>query len=357
MLRKQEVGGANPSAGLKNKMNFKNLLKEAKVDAILLFNFIERNDSNFVYLSGLKEIDALFLIMENPVLYASILEIEGIKERDFLVKPHNKDTLGEINNNFNGKTLGLNYNFVTINEMEKLKEKLKDVEFIDVSNFLREKRSTKSEEEIKIIREACEITDKILEEVFVKAKSYKTETELKGFIEDLMKKYDVKPSFPTIVASGKNSAIPHHKPGKDKLEGFTVLDLGINYKNYCSDISRTIYFGAPSEYEKEIYGKVLSVQKNCISMINTKTTFKEIHKYAEKILGKEFIHLIGHGLGIDVHELPNANSEEKLKENSIITIEPGVYFPEKYGIRIEDDVVVKDKPEILTKSTKELVVI
>lgn len=336
-------------------MDFESLLKDSGVDAIILLNEIERNDSNFIYLTKQRDMDALALISEKPILYVSPLEIGNVKDSEFEIKPMTKEMFNEINSKLKGKKIGLNYDYVTVNGLERLKKNLKNIEFVDVSPILEKKRMVKSEEEIKIIQEACAITDEVLAKVFSEAQNCKTEIELRDFIETIMKEYNVKPSFPTIVASGMNSAVPHHVPDDTKLKGFTVLDLGVIYKNYCSDISRTVYFGKPSNDEKENYVKVLKIKEECTDMIKEGIKFKEIHDYANNQLDGKFLHLIGHGLGIDVHESPMV--EGTLKENMVITIEPGIYLEDKYGIRIEDDIVVKDKPLVLNKTTKELITI
>ncbi|MBI2044143.1 aminopeptidase P family protein [Candidatus Pacearchaeota archaeon] len=336
-------------------MDFKSLLKEANVDAILLSNHIERNNSNFVYVTQEKNIDAWVLISDKLLLYVSPLEIGNVKTAKFNLKPMTKEMFKEIDAELKNKKVGLDFEYLSVNDLKRLNEKFKDVEFVDISKTFENKRMVKTDEEIEKIKGACDICDKIMDKVFSEGHKFKTELELKEFMENEMKKFRVTPSFPTIVASGKNSAIPHHVPDNTKLKGFTVLDFGVVYGNYCSDISRTIYFGMPSKEEKENYTKVLSIQQECTNMIKEGVKFKDIHNHANERLDGKFLHLIGHGLGIDYHESPQMSDE--LKENMIITIEPGIYFPEKYGIRIEDDIVVKEKPIVLNKTTKELIII
>ena len=338
-------------------MNHHDLLKNSGVDAILLFNSPERNDPNFIYLTDYKNTDAWALISKKPTIYVSPLEINGIKRKGiFSFRPLNKDVYEEIKKT-GANRIGINFNFISVNSLKKLTEKLKGIKFVDISEIIEKTRAVKSDKEIERVRKACEISDKILKTVFSEAKKFGTEVELRDFIETLMKRHSVGPSFPTIVATGKNSAVPHHFPDKTKLNGFTVLDFGVCYKNYCSDISRTIYFGRPTKKERRDYVKVLSVQEDCIRMAKPGIPFNRINKYAKKSLGKKMTHSVGHGLGIEVHESPIANSEVGLKKNSIITIEPGIYFNERYGIRIEDDVLVGKKPIALNNAAKDLVLL
>ena len=170
-------------------------------------------------------------------------------------------------------------------------------------------------------------------------------------------------AFPTIVASGINSSEVHHNTSNDKLKrGFCIIDFGIRHKNYCTDTSRTIYLGKPSKKEIEIYNMLLRVQEDAIRKIKPNMKCSCLHKEVKKNLGKHaklFTHGLGHGFGIMVHELPSLidDSKDKIKENSVFTIEPGIYF-RNFGIRIEDDVLVaKGKVEVLTRASKELTII
>ena len=169
-------------------------------------------------------------------------------------------------------------------------------------------------------------------------------------------------AFPTIVASGKNSSKAHHQTENTKLKkGFCVIDFGIRYKNYCTDTTRTIYLGKPSKKEIKLYNLLLNIQKNIIKKIKLNEKCSELFKEANKNLGKYakyFTHGLGHGFGIKIHELPNLTekSMDRIKENSVFTIEPGIYSKNS-GIRIEDDILVtKDNVEILTKIDKKLLI-
>ncbi len=137
--------------------------------------------------------------------------------------------------------------------------------------------------------------------------------------------------------------------------------MGVRLKNYCSDETRTVCFGQPSEKERDVYHLVKGVQETCLQMVRDGEDYNVIHHYAAQKLGKEMIHTVGHGLGIDVHESPFVNKDGKrvlLQKGMVITIEPGQYHDGKFGVRIEDDVVVeKEKGRVLSKTTKELIVV
>jgi len=156
----------------------------------------------------------------------------------------------------------------------------------------------------------------------------------------------------------KNSANPHHRSGGARLKGMTVIDMGARVKQYCSDVTRTIFFGKPLQRELEAYHLVKGVQEQCCAMVKEGERFFVINHYAQQKLGKPFLHSIGHGLGIDVHEEPFVGKNDVLRGGMVVTIEPGVYYPGKFGIRIEDDVVVeKNKGRVLSRTGKELLVV
>jgi len=186
----------------------------------------------------------------------------------------------------------------------------------------------------------------------------RTELEMKRMIEEVLEEGRSEPSFPVIVASGKNSANPHHRSGGARLKGMTVIDMGARVKQYCSDVTRTIFFGKPLQRELEAYHLVKGVQEQCCAMVKEGERFFVINHYAQQKLGKPFLHSIGHGLGIDVHEEPFVGKNDVLRGGMVVTIEPGVYYPGKFGIRIEDDVVVeKNKGRVLSRTGKELLVV
>jgi len=215
-------------------------------------------------------------------------------------------------------------------------------------------------DKIKCIRKACEITDSVFSSI-INDFYFKTEKQLANYIRKMAKKNRVKLAFPTIVASGRNSAEIHHKPTDSKLRGFIVIDFGFKYRGYCSDMTRTVFIGKISDKQKKLYNKVNSVQVNSIKRVKSGISYKELDISARKGFGKlkkNFKHALGHGVGSKIHQRPAVHPKSKnfAKENDVITIEPGLYFGGRFGIRIEDTVLVKkNKCEILTKSDKKLI--
>ena len=214
---------------------------------------------------------------------------------------------------------------------------------------------------IQCIKKACEIDDEIFTLILKNIKNLKTEKDIDNLIRREARKRKLKIAFPPVVASGKNAAEIHHKPSKSKLKkGFLVLDFGVKVGGYCSDMTRTIYLGKASKKEKQIYNKVLSIQKSASKMAKPGAECFDIDCFVRKNLKnlrELFLHSLGHGVGKKIHELPNLSPKtcNILKKNDIITIEPGVYKKKSFGIRIEDSILVGKPPKILTKSPKKLI--
>lgn len=217
--------------------------------------------------------------------------------------------------------------------------------------------------EIKKIKKACFISDKIFKQLIkeLKNKSFKTELDISKFLKQKTKENNCKLAFKSIVAIQENAAEIHHKPNKTKLKkGFLVVDFGVKYKGYCSDCTRTFYLGKPSKKEKEFYNFILLAQETALLYSQPGNYAADLDLLVRTILKdyfRNFIHGLGHGIGKRIHQSPSLKPRSRsiLKENQVITIEPGLYFKNKFGIRIEDTIIVKNKPEILTKTTKKLI--
>ncbi len=171
---------------------------------------------------------------------------------------------------------------------------------------------------------------------------------------------------PLIIAGGSNGALPHAQvtDRKFKKGDLVVVDLTLRYKGYVSDATRTFAIGNISPQEKQVYEIVKESQKLGLKSVKQNVNCKDVDSACRKYIeeqnyGKYFIHSTGHGIGLEVHELPTISyrSDTKLKENMAITVEPGIYIPNKFGVRIEDSLIVKDKPIILHKFTKDLITI
>jgi len=215
------------------------------------------------------------------------------------------------------------------------------------------------------IKKACKITDKILNRLIreLKKHKFKTELDIANFLKQETKANNCKLAFKPLVVTGKNAAEIHHKPNNSKIQkGFLIIDFGVKYKGYCSDCTRTFYIGKPTKTEINLYNLVLKAQETALIHAQPGVYAADVDLIARAVLQdyyKHFVHGTGHGVGKRIHQSPNLKPSSKsiLKKGQALTIEPGLYFKNKLGIRIEDTIVLKNKPIILTKTTKKLITI
>ena len=229
--------------------------------------------------------------------------------------------------------------------------------------LLRGIRMIKTPKEIEFLRKACKIADTVLQKCIRSFRKFKTESDVSDFLWAESKKLGCSLSFSPIVASGKGSSQPHYEPQNRKLQnGMCVIDFGVKYKGYCSDITRMVSIGKQKREEISMYSLLLKIQNDTIHEAKENKKCSELYDFVNKNLEKHkkyFTHGLGHGVGIEIHEMPNLtlNSKDRIQNNMVFTIEPGVYFPKKYGIRIEDTILFKNKPIVLTKTSKDLLII
>jgi Xaa-Pro aminopeptidase len=320
--------------------------------------FLVHPDSNITYFSQAKPSFALLQVFpDDAVLYISKLDATKTKiSVDTLPKKWEKHLEDK-----KVKKVGINKESLTISFLDKLKKIYPKAKFIDISKEIKKLRMKKTEEEIKKISKACQITSTAYNDLIESLPKLKTEQDIAFFLDKRIRELGAEGNaFPTVIAMGKNAAIPHHETSRTKLKrGFLLLDFGACYKNYCADMSRVLFLGTANKEEKERYNLLLDVQQNAIKQIKEKKKFIDLDKEARKNLGKYssyFIHSLGHGVGIDVHEAPTFKNAIIEKQN-VFTIEPGIYFPKKFGLRIEDTVLFDKKAKVLTKAGKEFITI
>lgn len=278
------------------------------------------------------------------------------------------NTIGEYAEKHGVKKIGFENKSVTVASFEALKSMFK-AELVPVGEKLIYERMIKTEDEILKIKKAIEISDIAFSEVLKEVKEGVSEKELAGYMEYIQRKLGAEDrSFETILASGERSALPHGVASDKKIEreGFITFDFGAYYDGYVSDMTRTIYFGSNiTERHKEIYNTVLEGQLLGIQSVKEGIMSNDVdtivrNYFKEKGVAEAFGHGLGHGIGLEIHELPYLSrmSEIELKENMVVTVEPGLYYEGFGGVRIEDDVVVtKNGCEVLNKSPKELIII
>ncbi|MGM0641798.1 MAG: M24 family metallopeptidase [Thermotogota bacterium] len=256
---------------------------------------------------------------------------------------------------------------VTAVEMLALKEELNS-KFISGQDLVSQIRMIKDEKEREYLKKAGKIADKAAAAVVEFIKPGITEKDIKEKIKELLLEYGGESlSFETIVASGPNSSKPHYNSDKRviKKQDLIVLDFGCKYKGYCSDMSRTVFLGEPTEEMKKVYEIVLKANKKAEEIANAGSTAEEVDLAARNIIeeagyGQNFINRTGHGIGRAVHEGPfiKKGNKLKLKNGMAFSIEPGIYIPGKFGMRVEDIILIENgKGQPLNNYNKEMLVI
>jgi Xaa-Pro aminopeptidase/Xaa-Pro dipeptidase len=233
-------------------------------------------------------------------------------------------------------------------------------------------REIKDSTEIGILKQASKILDEMFELCTNKIKKGQSEMELQTILMSFAIERDMfatgyKSTLnPLIIAGGPNGALPHAQVTKRKFANgdMIVVDLTLRYKAYVSDATRTFGLGSVSAEAKKMYEIVKESQKEGLKAVKPKASCKSVDDACRNVIkkkgyGKYFIHSTGHGIGLEVHELPCLSqlSKTRLEKNMAITVEPGIYLPKKFGVRIEDSLIVKDKPDVMHKFTKDLIII
>lgn len=236
------------------------------------------------------------------------------------------------------------------------------------NNFMEELRMIKDDKELATIRKACSISDRAFTDVldFIKP-GQTTELQVANFLDFRMREYGASgTSFESIIASGYRSAMPHGVASEKVIQSGETLtmDFGCYYKHYVSDMTRTIHIRDTTDEEREIYDIVLRSNQALIDAAKAGMTRRDYDKVARDVIveagyGSHFTHGIGHGIGLDIHEIPYfGNSDETIEAGMVLTDEPGVYLADKYGVRIEDDIIITENGcELITLAPKELIVL
>lgn len=262
-------------------------------------------------------------------------------------------------------TLGFEEKNVSFYKYSVLKKHLKSASLKAVQNIVETQRIVKTQEEIQLITKAQRIAEKVFLEVKKNLKAGKTEHEIAWEIEKLGHEYGAdKVSFPAIVGFRQNSASPHHQNSNRKLKpgDVVLIDMGMMYRGYCSDMTRMIFTKKPTAFEAKIYHTVLEAQETAIKKLKAGIKGNIADKWSRDIIteagyGKTFGHSLGHGIGLEVHEAPSLSQgyEEAIPEGTVVTVEPGIYLENSFGVRIEDMVLVKrNHVKNLTKIPKGL---
>lgn len=348
------------------------ILVEEKLDGLLVSSNI-----NIRYLTGFDgfgnhEREGYGLITRtNLYIFASPLTAEGAREKtkdskiqviELTAQKRLIPTLQEIIEREKISIIGFEEN-LTYAEFKTFK-KLKGIKLKVTEDVIEEVRIIKDSDELDSLRKACELTDSAYSHILENIRMGMSEKELAWEIEKYIREQGGELAFPTIVAFGKNSAIPHHITSSQKLEASScvLLDFGAKINGYHADMSRTIFFGKADDKFKKMYEAVLKASSFSLLASGQNVTPEQIDKTArDYILSLGFPnipHSVGHGVGLQVHELPHVTPgfKEEIQANTAFTIEPGIYINGFGGVRIEDTVYFDgEKIESLTKSPKNLI--
>lgn len=314
------------------------------------------------YITGIFSEDAYLAVTKDKCMYVTddryIIDVRNKIGKD-KIDVVNLDEKEKIKDYFNGNVY-IEENKVTIYKKEFLKKifNLHDINNGDI--YLNDLRIIKDEDEIEKIKSACKITDSCFKYIKEYIKEGMTEKQIKA---EINKYYEIHAdgfAFETIVAFSENAAIPHAVSSDRKLKDgdIILIDMGAKLNGYVSDMTRCILFGNVSDKVKDVYNKVLKIQRECINAISINSRGKDINEiYVNNLerYGYNVLHSLGHGLGVYIHKLPFVSKicDIKLEENMVITIEPGIYIENEFGIRIEDTVLIKkDRVITLTNSEK-----
>ncbi len=345
-------------------------LEQRGLDLLLVTDIV-----NVRYLTGFTGTSGLCLVGREDLRFFTDFryrEQAGSEVGGFDVVIGGRDlyeTLAGLLESMEKVSIGFDNEHLSVRRYLGLLESLPEsTELIDAGGAVEELRAVKEDGELEAIGKATELADEVYVSVIEKGIIGRSEREVAWELERGMREAGAEAvSFPPIVASGQNGALPHAQAGNDTIDSdsFVVIDWGCTVGGYSSDCTRTVVTGDSSDEMKSVYKLVLDAQKSAVHEVSDGVEASKVDSRARTIIGKGgyaemFGHGTGHGVGLEVHEAPRISqkSDAILLAGNVITIEPGIYLPGNFGVRIEDLVVVKDDGcEVLTGIDKEFQVV
>jgi Xaa-Pro aminopeptidase len=332
-------------------MNVKRIINQMHqegLDGIMLIK-----PENITYIAGFRPSSASILLLSDfPLLFTSKLDINEALEKSS-IPVEELQSLKDIKKKIH-ETLSGNLGVENSLSLQTYKKLCKDFK-IELTDIIERFRVLKSKTEIQNIEEAIKIAENSVKNLNLSISENKAAAELEY---NMRIRGSIRPAFETIVASGTRSSLPHASTSFEKIDHPLVIDWGAIYHNYCSDMTRTI---VNSEEQYEILEIILEAQKAAINTIKPGIKASYIDKVARSIIEEYgyadcFIHSTGHGVGLEVHENPylSVKYEGKLEKGMVVTVEPGIYLEGKFGVRIEDMVLIKNRAKVLTNLPKKL---
>jgi len=323
-------------------------------------NFFSRSSANLLVIPG-----------NTPQLYIPELEYEEAQSKTRFCEVMRLEKKSEIFLEIKGELeknqipkVGIEDDSMNVKLYQDLTQKYQFPQLENGSGLIDDLRKVKDKEEADLIKKACQMGDKGMAIALETIEEGKTEIEIAAEVEYVVRKAGSQAiPFETIIASGYRSAFPHGSSSEKKIDrgDLIIIDLGAKCEGYCSDMTRTVVLGKPNPQQLELFNLVFKAQQSAIQNCIVGAKAEDVEVKAREILAEQnyeeyFVHSLGHGVGLDVHEYPwlSLKSKDVLMENNILTIEPGVYIPDFGGVRIEDTIVLKKSgPKILTKAKYE----
>ncbi len=336
-----------------------------------LQGLIISNPTNVKYLTGIDAEGTLLLTRKDNIFITDGRYIEHVHSiltlyDEIIVYDINDVSNDDYENFFMFcENVGFEEHFVTYADYKELIRKYKINNLLETEHIIERQRMIKDKDEISNLEKACEITDNCFSYILTYIKPGMTEKQIAEEIEEYYKQRTDGLAFETIVASGENTSMPHAVPTDRKIQeqDIITIDMGCKVNGYCSDMTRTFFVGSVPKYVKPVYDLVLKNQKQTLEEMKDGESTRLLTKMVEndfKLNGYDLIHALGHGVGMEIHEAPyiNYKTDVQLKENMVVTDEPGIYIAGKFGIRIEDTVqITKFGCISLTKSEKNYIII
>lgn len=347
------------------------LIKNTNADALLLLN-----ESNMHYFCGFSPSEGVVFISKDGIGYHIVdsrytetaqnhAKFSGLKVIE--INKGFQCEISEICKKHAIKKIAFENETITLMQYENYKEAT-NCEFINIDDKLMRIRNVKDVEEIQNMIEAQRIAEKSLDEVLNHITAGKTEKELQAYLDyTMLKNGSEGVSFDTIFLTGSHTSMPHGVPSDKVIKNgdFVLIDFGATYNGYHSDMTRTFAVGCASDEMKEMYDLVLKAQLAGIKALKAGEKCSDVYYAAynaleEKHMGKYFRHALGHGVGLDIHEGFNASprSKDTFEKGNVTSVEPGIYLPDKFGIRTEDVCIVTENGNTnITEFPKELIIL
>lgn len=338
--------------------------------------FIVSNPSNRFYLTGFNSSAGMILITKNTADFLiDFRYFEKAKKEitscNVILSNKIWEQIGDILKVGKIEKLYTETSTISLGDFFALRDNLKGIQISEddkIEKLLKSLRAVKSNEELAVMRQAQALTDEAFEYILNYIRVGKTERAIALELEFYMRKRGSEgTAFDSIVVSGDNSSLPHGTPGDRIISkgDFLTMDFGARINGYCADMTRTVAVGQISEKQRLVYDTVLKAQLEALKQIKAGAVCKNIDKIARDIIENGdfkgcFGHALGHSVGIDVHESPAFNTRDKtvLKSGMVLSVEPGIYIENEFGVRIEDVIAVTDSGcEIFTKSDKQLIIL